>query len=111
LQTKGEGINQLQGGGLLILPVEDKDQEAEPSDLRNLIISVKNTSFVNNTAAEGAGIYTNWPMNVTNCTFAANNATRAVRGGEEQLVLSAAGACILSAVTQEVLIPVVAVNM
>ena len=76
----GHGALQLQGGGLLILPIED-DQSTDPSDAATYLnITVGNVSFINNTAAEGAGIYTNWPMSVTNCTFVQNKASRAVSG-------------------------------
>jgi hypothetical protein len=67
----------LQGGGILFLPVEI-DQSTDPTDLRNVTIFLENVTLRNNTAAEGAGLYTNWPVTVKDCTFEANNATWAV---------------------------------
>jgi predicted outer membrane repeat protein len=73
-----EGVHQLQGGGLLI-SLEINDQDTNPSQtINNLKITLSNVTFVNNEAAEGGGLYTTWPMDITDCHFKANSASRAV---------------------------------
>jgi hypothetical protein len=68
------------GGGIAIVP-PDEDRADGSSDrgfLEQIKITIVNTLIEGNVAQEGGGMWSAWPMNVTNTTIRGNTAERAV---------------------------------
>jgi hypothetical protein len=70
----------LLGGGVLIQgPAQDSsDPSAQHGFLQKLSIHVSSSVIAGNAAAEGGGLWSAWPVQMTNCTITGNLATHAV---------------------------------
>ena len=78
----GVAASRLQGGGLYFAPTDnDNPDDADFTYMKRLLVKVHDVQFINNSAAEGGGLWSLWPMNVTRCSFIGNIATRAVSLG------------------------------
>jgi hypothetical protein len=77
-----QGITQLSllGGGVLIQgPAQDSlDPAAQHGFLQKLSIHISSSVIAGNAAAEGGGLWSAWPLKMTNCSITSNLATHAV---------------------------------
>jgi hypothetical protein len=70
----------LLGGGVLIQgPAQDSsDPSSQHGFLQMLDIHVSNSIIEGNAAAEGGGLWSAWPLRISNCSIWHNLATHAV---------------------------------
>lgn len=86
----------LQGGGLLLQapPRDSSDPPAQHGFLQQLNILITDTVIEGNVAAEGGGLWSAWPFQMSNCTIRNNTAIAAVSVSGSQA--TAAVPCVLT---------------
>lgn len=93
--TDGVAQSAIRGGGIeLAAHTSDKgklDVGADFGYLRQITFAISNSRVENNTATEGGGVWSAWPVRIHNCSIRGNTATRAVSVSDGVVVMRGVG--------------------